>query len=295
MPELPEVQTIVSDLNRHLSGKIIRAVKVYAAKSVVPADKKFIKLLLNKKIKSVNRLAKMIVFDLGDLILLGHLKMTGQLILTTVIPVTTKKSGEIKVFAGGHPFKEPASDLPNKFTRVEFDFSSSTKLYFNDMRRFGWLKILSLKDFEDVKNKSGLEPLSKDFTLPAFKKILARKAKSTVKQALLDQKHLVGIGNIYADETLFAARIKPQRRVKTLAEAEIRELQRAIVRILKLAVAKSGTTFNNYVDGHGRQGGFARFLKVYSRGGQKCVVCGQTLKKTKLGGRGTVYCETCQK
>lgn len=312
MPELPEVQTIVNDLNQHLSGKTIRAIKVYAAKSVAPsvfakatADKsakKFQQLLLNKKVKSVNRLAKMIVFDLGSLIMLGHLKMTGQMILFD----------KNKIFAGGHPLKESPNDLPNKFTRCEFDFSGlsavasgptarraakadSTKLYFNDMRRFGWLKVLTLPEFKKVKDKSGIEPLSKDFTLATFKNILIHKAKSTIKQTLLEQKYLVGIGNIYADEALFAARIKPQRRVKTLTDTEIKKLQLAIVRILKLAVAKNGTTFRDYVNGYGRQGGFAKYLKVYGRGGQKCVVCHQTLHKTKVGGRGTVYCENCQK
>lgn len=211
--------------------------------------------------------------------------MTGQLVYL----------GKGKFIAGGHSIANESKSLPNKFTRVIFKFNDKSTLYFNDVRRFGWIKLAARDKFIELNNRLGVEPLSPDFTLEHFNKFLRRKLKSPIKQALLDQKYISGIGNIYADEALFAARIKPFRRVKTLKQTEIKKLWRAIPKILRSAIKHRGTSFNDYVDAQGQAGNFIKHLKVYGRAGEKCKNCGQSVKKIKLGGRGTHWCDNCQK
>lgn len=284
MPELPEVETIVRDLDKKLKNKKIAAVK--------PLDKKIwhlsakeLKNILGRKIKVVKRRAKMIVVDLGGYYLIMHLKMTGQLVY----------KNKAALIAGGHPIKGEGRELPNRFTRVVFKFNDKSALYFNDVRRFGWIKLVAGNKFVEFDGRLGLEPLSRDFTLKYFNEFLRRKLKSPIKQALLDQKHISGIGNIYADEALFAARLKPFRRVKTLKQAEIKKLWQAIPKILRYAIKHRGTSFNDYVDAQGEVGNFIKYLKVYGRAGGQCKNCGQPIKKIKLGGRGTHWCDSCQK
>lgn len=284
MPELPEVETIVSDLNKKLKNKIIIAFKILD-KKVVQSSQDDFKKVAGKKVGSVERRAKMIIFNFGRDFLVMHLKMTGQLVLKT----------KNNVSAGGHPIIGIGKELPNKFTRLIFEFNDTSKLYFNDVRKFGWAKIINQDDFEKLDAEIGVEPLSKDFTLGYLEKIIANRKKLTIKQAIMDQKHIAGIGNIYADEALFMARIKPFRRSSSLKPAEIKKLWQAIPKILKFAVKHRGTSFSDYIDAQGETGNFIRYLKVYGRAGEKCRVCGNLILKKKLGGRGTNWCDECQK
>lgn len=284
MPELPEVETIVRDLNKKLKNKKIVAVKSLDKKIFHLAASE-VKSILGKKIKEVRRRAKMIIFDLVDYYLIVHLKMTGQLVLKT----------GTSLIAGGHPIANQGKALPNKFSRVIFKFSDLSTLYFNDVRRFGWIKLAAKDKFIEFSSQLGVEPLSPDFTLEYFNKFLSVRPKTSIKQALLDQKYISGIGNIYADEALFMARIKPFRKIKTLSLKETKRLWRAIPKILKYAIKRRGTSFNDYVDAQGKAGNFVKFLKVYGRAGKKCKNCGQPVKKMKLGGRGTHWCDRCQK
>ena len=283
MPELPEVETIARDLNIKLKFKKII--------SVEPLDKKVFQLsrreasrLVGRKIVSVFRRAKMIIFDLGDDILLAHLKMTGQLVL---------KSGK-DFLAGGHPIIGTGTELPNKFSRVIFKFNDKSTLFFNDVRRFGWVRLLSQDNFLKLSRELGVEPLKKDFTLDYFKEVLSRRGKTKIKQVLLDQKYISGIGNIYADESLYLAGIKPFRLAKNLSLEEIENLWKAIPRILTYAIKHRGTSFSDYVDARGESGNFIKYLKVYGRTGKTCKRCGRPIKKMKLGGRGTHWCDYCQ-
>lgn len=284
MPELPEVETIARDLNKELKNKKIIAVKSFDKKVFYPAAGD-IKNILGKKIRAVFRRAKMIIFDLNDYYLIAHLKMTGQLVYQT----------KISLIAGGHPIINQDKKLPNKFSRVIFKFNDKSVLYFNDVRRFGWIKLLAEEEFTKFSGRLGVEPLSLDFTLNHFKKILEHRRNTAIKQVLLDQKYISGIGNIYADESLFMARIKPFRRVKTLNNREIKKLWRAIPKILKYAIKHRGTSFNDYVDARGEAGNFIKYLKVYGQEGKKCKNCGGPVKKMKLGSRGTHWCDKCQK
>lgn len=284
MPELPEVETIVRDLNEKLKNKKIVAVKSLDKKVfyLTPRD---VKNILGKKIKAVKRRAKMIIIELADSYLIIHLKMTGQLVYQSKTSLIT----------GGNPIVNQDKKLPNKFSRVIFKFNNNGILYFNDVRRFGWIKLMARDKFVDFNGRLGVEPLNPYFTLEYFNQVLSRKYRTSIKQVLLDQKYISGIGNIYADESLFIARIKPFRKVNALRAAEIKKLWQAIPKILKYAIKHRGTSFNDYVDAQGRAGNFVKYLKVYGRAGEKCKNCGQTVKKMKLGGRGTHWCDSCQK
>lgn len=283
MPELPEVETIVRDLDKKLKGKKIIALKSLD-KKVFQIKSREVKNIIGQEVKSIARRAKMIVFDLESDYLIIHLKMTGQLVL---------KTGQ-GIIAGGHPIAGEGKELPNKFTRVIFKFNDHSALYFNDVRRFGWIKFVSSEEFFKFNQGLGVEPLGPDFTLEYFKRVLSRRPRSTIKQALLDQQYISGIGNIYADESLFSAGVKPFRRVRPLKPKEIEKLWLAIPRILLDAIKHRGTSFNNYVDAQGKAGNFVKYLKVYGRAGERCKKCGGLVKKMKLGGRGTHWCDQCQ-
>ncbi len=285
MPELPEVETIVQDLNKKLKGKIIKELTVLDTKALNFSVAKFRKLVVGQVIKSVRRRAKMIIIELKNNFLLIHLKMTGQLVF---------KFGN-SIVAGGHPITGVGKKLPNKFTRVTFVFNDNSQLFFNDVRRFGWIKLASGDELTKIVSDLGVEPLSKEFTLEKFREILAGKPNTTIKQAIMDQKFLAGLGNIYSDESLFLAGIKPRRKAKTLSENEIKKLWQAIPKILKYAVKYRGTSFNDYVDIRGEAGNFIKYLKVYGKAGERCRKCGSIIKKVKLGGRGTHWCDECQR
>ena len=174
------------------------------------------------------------------------------------------------------------------------DFDDGSVLYFNDVRRFGWARLMDEVEYLAFSDLYGVEPLSKEFTFKYFKNFLEKRKKTTIKQAIMDQKYLVGVGNIYADESLFLARIKPARTVGTLPDKEIGMLHKSIIKVLKLAIKYRGTSFNDYLDAKGLKGNFSEHLKVYGRAGKKCLRCGEAIKKNKIGGRGTHWCDNCQ-
>ncbi|MFA5047753.1 MAG: bifunctional DNA-formamidopyrimidine glycosylase/DNA-(apurinic or apyrimidinic site) lyase [Patescibacteria group bacterium] len=286
MPELPEVQTIVDELEQKIKNKTISSVQVTANKSVNLPNKKFVRLLLGKKVLEVTRRAKMIIVELSaNKYLLIHLKMTGQLVF---------KDKRGRGVSGGHPIAVKG-ELPNKFTRVSFAFKGGSQLFFNDIRRFGWIKLVDKKIKDQETAKYGLEPLEDDFTQANFKKALGRYPKRKIKQVLLDQTLIAGVGNIYADEACFAARILPTRPAESLKEKEIKDLWRAIPKILKFSISKKGTSADTYVTTSGEEGAMMKHLKVYGRNGERCKVCGEAIKKMRLAGRGTHYCLKCQK
>lgn len=285
MPELPEVETIVRDLGKCLIGKKILKILVIDQK-VSKLLAKEIENLIGQSIKDVTRRAKMIIFKLEDgNNLIIHLKMTGQLV------VKSKR----ELIAGGHPISHIGRKLPNKFTRVIFDFNNGTKMYFNDVRRFGWVKLISSVGLVELNQDLGIEPLSKDFSLDKFKDILSHKLNTTIKQSLTDQKYLSGLGNIYSDEALFLAGIMPMRRVKDLKQDEVKRLWQVIPKILKYAIKYRGTSFSDYVDAQGEVGNFIKYLKVYGREGEKCKKCNSIVQKIKIGGRSAHWCSSCQR
>lgn len=277
MPELPEVETIKRELQKTLRNQIISGVEILWSKTVRPySPTKFKGLIIGNKVLDLKRLGKMILIYLSkEKVLVIHLKMTGQLIF-----VPSKKNEQPK---------------PGKHTRLIFTFKSGDKLYFNDLRKFGWIKILDKKLKKYLENELGIEPLSETFTMVNLKKILEKYPNRTVKQILLDQKSIAGIGNIYADESSFHSKILPMRKVKTLKPKEITDLHKNIITVLKLSISKNGTSSKDYLRSNGEKGGFVPFLTVYGRQNEKCKNCDALIVKIKHAGRGTHYCPSCQK
>lgn len=293
MPELPEVETIRRDLAAALLNRRIASIDILSPRTATPSAALFKKESAGRKITKVGRRGKLLIFRLSPKkggkfdYLLIHLKMTGQLIYAD------KK----KKIAGGHSLntREELKELPNKHTRAIIAMAGGGKLFFNDLRKFGYLKLASQAELDKLlENNYGPEPLTPAFTFPAFKKALSH-TNVKIKAALLNQKLIAGLGNIYADEVLWAARIRPDRPTQKVTETELKKLFVSINRIIKLAIKHRGTTFSDYVDSRGRKGNFSKFLKVYGRGGEKCPNCHNPLKKSKIAGRGTHYCPICQK
>jgi len=286
MPELPEVETICRDLSAKIVGHKITGLSILASKSINRSPASFKKAVINHKIISISRVGKLLIFELSKKIyLLIHLKMTGQLIF----------QDKGKIIAGGHSQKGmEANNLRNKHTRLIFNLTGESHLFFNDLRRFGYIKLADHNFMEKEKNKYGLNPLNTEFNLPLFKSLIKNK-KTKLKSFLLNQKFISGIGNIYADEICFVSRVHPSRHLNSLSISEIKKIFSSIKSILKKAVRHRGTTFNNFRDGEGRVGNFSRFLKVYKKNGQKCPRCNSIIKRIKLSGRGTHFCSSCQK
>jgi formamidopyrimidine-DNA glycosylase len=287
MPELPEIETIKNDLGKKIINKKIKDVEVGLNKIIRSNLGEFKSVLIGNKFIAIDRRGKLLIFKLAsrDKTLLIHLKMTGQLIYC--------QKG--KMIVGGHSLPKIESDLPNKYSHVIFYFSDGARLFFNDMRQFGYLKLVDRQELKKIIGTFGIEPLEKEFKLKNIKEILTGR-KINIKAVLLNQQLIAGIGNIYADEILFEAGIRPNRLSGSLKDKEIKKVYQAIRVVLKKAVKYRGTTFNNYVDANGHKGNFIKFLKVYQREEEKCLRCKQgTIVKAKIAGRGTRFCPQCQK
>ncbi len=293
MPELPEVETIKQDLEKKILHKKIEQTKVRDVKIVKNNKNFFQKEIKNNFFTEIDRVGKILIFKLGkrDQSMLVHLKMTGQLIFEC----------KNNFIAGGHSLDNSSfsagvgGDLPNKYTRVIFYFSTQARLFFNDLRRFGYVKLVSNQELEEIKKDFGIDPMKSDFTFKNFVQAL-KGTRVEIKKVLMDQKRIAGIGNIYADESLFLSAIAPYKKTDKLKKRELEELYQNIPKILKKAIKYRGTTFSNYTDGEGKKGNFSNFLKIYGRKqGEKCNRCAGTIKKTKIGGRTTTYCDKCQK
>lgn len=282
MPELPEVETIAKQLNANLAGKEIVGLSVRNASSF--AGK--INDIVGQKITSIDRRAKVLIISLANgKYLLFHLKMTGQLIYID----------HAKRIAGGHADHDWHAELPNNHTRIIFDLGNERKLYFNDLRKFGWAKVMTKRDMDDYLSKYGPEPLPK-INLTKLKERAQKMKNSAIKKFLMDQSVISGIGNIYADETLFASRIHPKRLVGSITDMEWVEIAKKAEQILTLAISKGGTTDSDYVNAYGEKGGMQDYLAVYHKAGEPCPRdCGGKIEKIVVGGRGTHFCPVCQK
>jgi len=293
MPELPEVETIRRGLLPHILGKSISAATVFSSPSATSSSSVrnelfyFTSVLEGNHFRDIERRGKLLIFRLGrgEERLLLHLKMTGQLLY---IPATTDKV----TVAGGHSFTEFETALPGKHTRVQFTFEDGGHLYFNDMRRFGFLQLVSPSEFASIEARYGIEPGLPNFSLENFKKLL--KSSRSVKAVLLDQTKIAGLGNIYVDEACFRAGIRPDRPVNKVVKSEVAALFLAIQSVITQAIEQRGTSFRDYRDSDGEQGSFKHFLQVYGREGQPCVQCSQSIQKSKHVGRGTHFCAHCQ-
>ncbi len=299
MPELPEVENLRKGLEKYILGQKISSVKVRKPKLVsgkgtlrAASDKKaraFAKELTGEKFVSVDRRAKNLIFRLtNNKILLAHLKMTGQF-------VYKGNSGKNDV-TGGHPIEISESVLPNKHTHIIFKLEKGT-LYYNDTRMFGYVLYYPHErviEEEGHFNKLGLEPLDKNFTPKYFFNAL-RSKKKKIKSILLDQDIVTGVGNIYADESLFEAEIRPTRIGSSLTLSEVTKLHKAIKRIITKAIKVGGSSVATYRLIDESRGNYAREHKVYGKEGEKCFKCKTPLTKILIGSRTTIFCGKCQK
>ena len=288
MPELPEVETLKRELSKVLPGRQIKKTEILWWKTVSPlSPEEFAEQTIGKKIAGVNRRAKMLFIDLADSTALAiHLKMTGQLIF---------EPPKGRAVGGGHPDQALNKKHPTKHTRLIFTFKDGSKLFFNDLRKFGWVRLMNDSQIKKLTAPIGLEPLSKIFTDQALLGIFHRYPNRTIKQTLLDQSLVAGLGNIYVDEACFGARLLPTRRNKNLKPTEIKKLRQTIIAVLKLSLRHKGTSSKNYRRSDGSLGGFVPFLKVYGRQHEPCKTCGQPIHKITHAGRGTHFCPSCQK
>ncbi len=274
MPELPEVETTVKDLQTKVLSRTFVDVWTDTKKIVKkPKDfEEFRKQLKSKKIQKIWRRGKNIIFELSeDYSLLIHQKLTGHLLY-----------GEWK------------KDRVNTYIHLKFFLDNGEILALSDLRKFAKVELWKTEELLEELEKLGLEPLAKDFAFEKFKEVLKDK-RGKVKQVLMDQKVIAGIGNIYASEILWEAKINPFKGVLKLSDEELKKIYQAIGKILKKAVKAKGESISDFRRISGEKGGFDPFRKVYQKEGEKCPRCGAKIKRTKIAGRSTYFCPTCQK
>jgi formamidopyrimidine-DNA glycosylase len=290
MPELPEVETIKRELNRKIKGKTLE--KLWTDHPKMVRDTSFDKLekeVQKAKIVKVFRRAKNLFLELSNgKSLWIHLKMTGHLLFKSKNPTLRELN-----------FLE--KDRFNSYIHFIFHFTDGSQVAFSDLRKFGRIKLIKAKISEILKDpkkygleKNGPEPLSKKFSVQKLREILKKRNKA-IKLILMDQSLLAGIGNIYASEILFHAKIKPTRKAGKLTKKEIKKLYISIKKILTRAIKNKGSSVNDYRDLSGKKGKFQNLLKVYGRTGKKCYSCGRIIKRIKQGQRSTFFCPCCQK
>lgn len=288
MPELPEVETVKIGLQKLLLGRQVTSVDYNWPKSFPNSPQDIEVFLISSSVKEVRRRAKVLIIDLdNNYSLVTHLKMTGQLVFRS----------RNEKFGAGHPNDSLIGRLPDKSTRVTITFTDNSQLFFNDQRKFGWMRLLPTIEIENLNffKKVGPEPLSNEFTWQVMRGRMMRRYKSNIKSVLLDQTVLAGVGNIYADESLWGAKIHPSTAVIDLKPAQFKKLHEELLFVLKLAIEKGGSTDRNYVNAEGKRGSYMDFARVFRREGQACPRCGTEVIKTRVAGRGTHLCPKCQK
>lgn len=279
MPELPEVETIRRGLEHYLVGHKILDVEIKVPKLFEGNPRE----IIGSKVTKVRRFGKGLVIDLSNGYSLAiHIKLTGQLIYRD------EKTKDIEVS------KQKVGTVPSKFTHVIFTLDRGAHLYYNDLRRFGWIKVVRTNEVQDLPffKSMGPEPF-KDLTLEYFKKVLMNSSLA-VKPLIMDQKRIGGIGNIYANDALYLSKINPKRSAKTLSSPEIKSLFDSIHKVMEKGMKYGGSSELTYVNVLGQEGEYQRHTLVYGRQGDICERCGGLIKKYFLGGRGTYWCERCQ-
>jgi len=282
MPELPEVETIRRGLLECIKGKKISDVKIFCDKSFIGPKE----VIVGAKILDIRRFGKALVIDLNNEVsIICHLRMTGQMIYRGA-----------QEFAGGHPSDNFVAELPNKQTRVEFDFETGEKLFFNDQRKFGFCKPVPTEEVIKDKFIASLAPEPWEMTAEELWSRLQRHKGAPIKAVILDQKVIAGLGNIYADEALFFAKIHPERRAGTISLLEAEQLLRGARTVMERSIEAGGSTMATYRKADGTRGNYLDlFAEVFGRQGKECRRCGAEIVKIRVAGRGTHICRRCQK
>jgi len=279
MPELPEVEVVKLFLEQKLLHKTITKLEILTPKSFV-GNPEFIE---GQKIIKFSRIGKQLSIYLSNkLILLVHLKMTGQLIYDGYVL--------------GHPTKDAFSSLPSKSTRLIFTFDDKSKLYFNDQRKFGWIKLFNQAELVEAQSNLGLDIFNPDFS-PKYIFDQLSKSRRPIKIILLDQHYFAGIGNIYANDALFLSGIHPKTPSNKITLKQAKLIHKYLIEIMRQSVLAGGSTArdNKYIRPDGTSGQNQFFFRTYERKGEPCLKCGTKIEYLKLGGRGTFFCPQCQK
>lgn len=289
MPELPEVETVRRGLQELIVGRnVASASERDSPKSFPNSSADVRQFLVGAQITAVRRRAKVLLLDLDSgYTLVTHLKMTGQLVFRA----------EGVAFGAGHPNDSLIGELPDRSTRVVIAFSDGSHLFFNDQRKFGWMKLYPTVEVPNINFMLGVgpEPLEDSFTADILYERLQRRKNTTIKAAILDQTVLAGVGNIYADEGLWGAKIHPATRVKDVSKEQIADLWREIRDVMNLAIEKGGSTDRNYVNAEGKKGSYMDFARAFRREGLGCPRHPDVLiEKIRVAGRGTHICPVCQ-
>jgi formamidopyrimidine-DNA glycosylase len=316
VPELPEVETVRKGLAQFLIGRRISSVFFDWPKSFPNSLPDVQSFILGSQIMDIKRRGKVLMIGLSsNYSLVVHLKMTGQLVYRSVK----------NQFGAGHPNDSLIGELPDKSTRVIFcldavgqqkgptknnkqldkerwtgadsDYRLSfDKLFFNDQRKFGWIRLIPTSEVMNIDflKKIGPEPLQAGFTSGQFIERLNKRPNSKIKAVLLDQSIVAGIGNIYADESLYAAKIHPESVINYISKSKLINLHNELINILKKSIELGGSSDRNYVDVKGGRGGYLNIALVFRKNNQACLRCGTIINKIRVAGRGTHICKTCQ-
>lgn len=281
MPELPEVETLRRGLHKYVVGHTIESVEIRKPK-IFQGDKKHVE---GAKIEDVKRFGKGLVINLSNNYSLAiHIKLTGQLVY--------RGKDEPKVIHTD--MTRVGKELPNAWTHVIFHLDLGATLYYNDIRQFGWIKVVPTPEVKELPFFKELGPeFFKDLNEEKFAEILS-KSKTAVKPLLMDQKKMGGVGNIYANDALYLAKINPKRPANSLSPEEVKTLFESIEAVLKKGLEEGGASELTFVNVLGESGNYQNHSLVYGREGQKCKRDGETIKKYMLAGRGTYVCEKCQ-
>ncbi len=272
MPELPEVETVKETLKTMVLNKKIKNVRIYYQNMIMyPSNDEFIKEIINQNINDIKRRGKWLMFELDNYYLLSHLRMEGKYHIRHI------------------------NDEVNKHEHIIFELDDNSELRYQDTRKFGRMYLLNKEGvYEQFPlNELGMEPWDERLT-PNYLKEKYSKKKLPIKTVILDQSIIVGIGNIYADEILFLSRINPLKPATKLNNKELQAIIDNTRLTLGKAITAGGTTIRSYTSNDGVHGRFQQELFVHNREGQACLVCGTTIVKIKVGGRGTYYCPNCQ-
>jgi formamidopyrimidine-DNA glycosylase len=278
MPELPEVETIKRGLSKFIIKKKLTKTTILCAKSFVGTP-------VTGTVKAIRRFGKALIIDLDNgKSLVIHLRMTGQLIY----------DGKER-FAAGHPSDNFIDELPNKQTRVVLEFDSGS-LFFNDQRKFGFIKVI---DTNQVEQDAFIKKLAKEpwqMSSDEFYEKLQKHKNSPIKAVILDQTIICGLGNIYADESLFMSKIHPATKAGALTKKEASTLLSMAAKAMDTAIASGGSTMKDYVKADGTKGDYLdKFAQIFNRTGKPCLVCGTKIEKIRVAGRGTHICPNCQR
>lgn len=270
MPELPEVETIRRDLEKEIVGHKIVDLWYDTPKMLQPSPESLEKIV-GRHIVTAGRIGKLLLLAIENDGTVGiHLKLSGRL------------------------FIRKQEDPEDKYTRVIFKLDDGRELRFTEFRKFGYAKMIeSSASLEEIKSAYGPEPLTSAFTFEAVKKVL-NKANRAVKTVIMDQQKIAGVGNIYADEALWLAQIHPETLSSKLTDSEIEALYQGIIKAIEQGIEDRGTSVDDYLDIYGNEGGHAKNLNVFRQDGDPCPRCGKTVKKIRVGGRGTHFCPQCQ-